>query len=82
MKKKVAKVFKMYGGGKIEIIKDYTPSTKKEKTTAIVGTQRDINRAIGNILLKGHKQEKKMIGELLIGDYFEDRNPEGKIIKY
>lgn len=87
MKKKIAKIFKKYGNGKIEIIKEYKATTlpKGETTVAIKGSRRDINKAIGYCIIKGSKgtNEAMMIGELLIGDYYEDWDSDkGLVIKY
>lgn len=83
MKKKVAKLFKKHGEGEIEVIKKYSPKSKRPVTTAIKSSRRDLYKAIGNILLTGKKDEQKLIGETLQGDFFEDWNSDTKqVIKY
>jgi hypothetical protein len=83
MKKEVAKIFKSYGEGKIEMIRGYKPKTKAPVTTAIRGSRMDINRTIGSILLSADKEERKLVGNTLIGEYFEDWDSEKKqVIKY
>jgi len=85
MKKKVAKIFKKYGEGKIELIKDFHARTfpKGKTTVAIKGSLLDINRAIGNCMLKGAKSEIKLLGETLTGKFYEDKDFESKeLIKY
>ena len=84
MKKKVAKVFKKYGEKKIKLIKDYAPKSKRvESTAAIKGSRRDIYKAIGNVILKASKEEQKLVGDALKGDFFEDWDGDTKqLIKY
>jgi len=83
MKKKVAKLFKKYGEGEIKVLKKYSPKSKRDVTTAIETSRLHFNKAIGNILLKGKKEEQKLVGEALQGNFFEDWSSEDKtIIKY
>lgn len=83
MKKKVAKVLKKYGEKKIELVKNYVPKSKRPATSAIVGARKDINNAIGNVLLKASKEEQKLVGKTLKGDYFEDWDSVKRtVIKY
>lgn len=83
MKKKVAKIFKKYGEKKIKLIKEYKPKSKRPKTFAFTGARKDINNAIGNIFLKASKEEQKLVGEVMKGDYFEDWDWEtNRVIKY
>ena len=85
MKKKVAKIFKKYGDGKIEIIKEYKAKTlpKGKTTVAIKGTRRDINKAIGNCLVNGKNEERIALGAMLKGDYYEDWDSDKNlVIKY
>lgn len=83
MKKKIAKIFVKYGEKKIELVKKYKPKSKRPVTSAIVGARMDINNAIGNVLLKAKKEEQKLVGKTLKGDYFEDWDSEKRtVIKY
>lgn len=84
MKKDVAKIFREYGEGKIEMVRGYHPKAdKKNPTTAIRGTRMDINKTIGRIILDGDKDERKLVAETLLKDYFEDwDSANGKVIKY
>ncbi|GAG14064.1 unnamed protein product [marine sediment metagenome] len=85
MKKKAAKIFKKYGEGKVEIIKNYQAKTrgKGDTTTAIRGSRMNINMSIGNCILNGGKDECFLIGQTLTGDYYEDWDSNvSLIIKY
>ena len=85
MKKKVAKIFKKYGDGKIEIIKEYKAKTlpKGKTTVAIKGTRRDINKAIGICLKMYRISECHALADLLIGNYYEDWDSDKNlVIKY
>jgi len=83
MKKKVAKLFVKYGEDKIEMIKKYKPKSKRPITSAIKGSRLDIAHALGNLLLKGKKEEQKLVGETLKEYFFEDWDSETKnVIKY
>jgi len=82
MKKKEAKLFAKYNKN-VAVVKEYKPKTKGKVTTGIAGARKDINTAIGNLMLKGSKDELKMVGKVLVGDYFEDWDSETKVvIKY
>ena len=85
MKKKIAKVFKKHGEKKIEIIKEYHAKIlpKGETTVAIKGSLLDINRAIGNCMLNGTKEEIILVGKTLTGKFYEDKDFEShELIKF
>lgn len=85
MKKKVAKVFIKYGSSELKLMKDYRAKTmtKGETTTAINGSRRSFNQAIGNLLKKGSKEERELVGDVLLSGFWEDWDGENKsIIKY
>ena len=83
MEKAVAKIFVKYGELKIEMVRGYHPKTKAAKTTAIRGARMDVNKALGRIMLKADKEERKLVANTLLGDYFEDWDSERKlVIKY
>lgn len=84
MEKQVAKIFVKYSSKEVVMVRGYKPVSNKQKpTTAIKGSRLEINKAIGNIILKADKTERKTIGKLLVGDYFEDWDSDSKqVIKY
>ena len=84
MKKEAAKIFKKYGDKIVMLVKNYKPASNQSKTTtAIKGSRMDVNKAIGTIMLKADKDERKIIGAVLTGDYFEDWDSENRmVIKY
>ncbi len=84
MKKKVSKIFKKYGDKKVLVVKEYKAFGSESKpTTAIKGARKDINHAIGNILLKGSKEERELVGETMLTDYHENWDSENRmVIKY
>lgn len=85
MKKKVAKVFIKYGSSELKLMKEYHAKTmpKGETTTAINGSRKAIYEAIGNLLKKGSKEERELVGNKLLSNFWEDWDGENKsIIKY
>lgn len=83
MKKKVAKVFKKHGKGKVKILKEYHPKIfkKGETTVAITASRMNFNTCIANILLKGNKEEQNLVGNVMKTNFYEDRE-NGKIVKF
>jgi len=84
MKKATAKVFKTHSDGKIKVIKNYRAASmqKGETTTAIKTSKHDLFQTLGKIMLKGSKDEIKLVANTLESFKEDPTEESGMYIKY